>query len=84
MKSKDKPLKIFICPNCKSTDVYHPLEFSTLFGLMPKWRCRKCKFESVGFPQVIIPKNKLNKINEDYKNKAKKTKKTKSTGRKKK
>jgi len=58
---KGKNLKIYLCPKCKSEKVYHPFEFKNLFGLIPKWRCKKCGFESPVFPFANIDKNKLNK-----------------------
>ena len=63
-KSKQKTIKVFICPKCKSFDVYHPLGFSSLWGLFPKWRCKSCDFNSLLFPQIVIEESKLKKLNE--------------------
>ena len=61
-KDESKKIKVFICPNCRSTSVYHPLEIKNLWGLIPIWRCRKCKFQASTFPQWVIDKDKLNKM----------------------
>lgn len=63
-KTKDKPIKVYFCPRCKSTDVGYIFTLKNVFGIFPKMRCRKCDFESfAGFPQAIISQKKLNSLN---------------------
>jgi len=59
---KHKPLKIYFCPKCKSKDVGFIFTFRNIFGIIPKMRCKKCGFESIGFPQITISKEQLAKL----------------------
>jgi len=62
MKTQNKNhIKLYICPKCKSTNVYHPFKLRNFFGVIPKWECGDCGFNSSLFPILIIDKNKLKK-----------------------
>jgi len=60
-----KQIKIFFCPKCKSKNVKHFFALRNLFGLIPRWKCKDCGFESSIFPMLIINKSKLKKLNKD-------------------
>jgi hypothetical protein len=53
--SKGKKVKVgkYICPKCKSRNVGKIYSFRTLFGIVPKWRCKKCGLEEMVFPRVV-------------------------------
>ena len=59
-KAKNKIIKLYFCPECKSKEVGYIFEFHNIFGIIPRMRCRKCKREGL-FPIMIINLNKLNK-----------------------
>lgn len=63
---KVRTLKIFFCPKCKSKDVGYIFALRNIFGVIPKMRCKKCGFESMGFPLLVVDKEKLNKKNKKY------------------
>ncbi len=66
-----KQIKLYFCPKCKSGNVKHPFGFGNLFGLLPKWRCIKCGYESFAFPQAVFDADKLDKmIKKENKSKA--------------
>lgn len=54
-------LKVYFCPKCRSKDVGYIFTLRNVFGIIPKMRCRKCGFEAVAFPILVVDKNKLNK-----------------------
>jgi len=56
-----KNIKVYFCPKCKSKDVGFMFRFKNIFGVIPRMRCRKCGFESMTFPLLVISKDKLNK-----------------------
>ena len=60
-KKKPKQLKVYFCPKCKSTKVFHPFRLRNLFGVIPRWECRDCNFQSAIFPIGIVNVGKLNK-----------------------
>jgi len=68
---KNRQVRLFFCPRCKSEDVRHFFALKNLFGLIPKWRCRKCNFEGMIFPQLVISKSKLDKLNKKMEKKKK-------------
>jgi len=72
---KEKPLKVYFCPKCKSTDVGFVFRFQNLFGLLPRIVCKKCNYSSGMFPIAVIPKSKLNKLNKKEENKKARRKK---------
>jgi len=82
-KQKDKKIRVYFCPKCKSFDVKYVFGLGNLFGVIPKQRCNNCRFEMSGFPVLITTKNKLEedfekrKLNNDLeiKNKNKSIKK---------
>jgi len=57
----DKKIQAYFCPKCKSVDVKYVFGLWNLFGVVPKMRCSKCEFESVGFPMIVTSKKKLAK-----------------------
>ena len=59
--NKKQTVKIYICPKCKSTNVKHPFKLRNLFGIIPRWECNECKFQSDIFPIAEINLNKLKK-----------------------
>ena len=67
---KDKKVKVYFCPKCKSREVGYIFALRSIFGLMPRMRCRKCGFESSVFPILVTSEKHLNKL--DKKNKRKK------------
>lgn len=66
---KDKVVKVYFCPNCRSKDVGYIFTLRNIFGILPKMRCRKCGYESVVFPQLVISGKKLDKLNKKYRGK---------------
>ena len=61
--SKEKEIKVYICPKCKSVEVGYILGFKNIFGIIPRMRCKKCKFEAMTFPLIVIDEKHLNKLN---------------------
>ena len=61
--TKEKPVKIYICPKCKSENVGFVFGVKNIFGLLPKMQCKKCDYFSPIFPQLVISKKKLEKLN---------------------
>ena len=57
----EKPLKVYFCPKCKSTNVRFVFRLQNIFGLLPRIECRKCNYHSGMFPILVIPKSKLKK-----------------------
>lgn len=60
--AKEKLLKIYFCPKCKSKDVGFIFTLRNIFGIIPKMRCKHCGFESIGFPQITLSKKQLAKL----------------------
>lgn len=58
---KKETIKLYFCPKCRSKDVAYIFQLKNIFGLLPKMKCKKCGFEAIGFPIIIIDKAKLNK-----------------------
>ena len=52
-------VKVSFCPKCKSNDVRYTFGLGNLFGVIPKMRCFKCGYTNVGFPILVVDKNKL-------------------------
>jgi len=59
-KNKMKQIKLYFCPECNSKDVHHPFELKNLFGVIPKWRCRECNFQSPIFPLAVFNSDAIN------------------------
>ena len=57
----DREVKVYFCPDCKSTDVKYVFGLGNLFGVIPKMRCGKCGLEMASFPLLVTSKNKLKK-----------------------
>jgi len=69
-KENDEEVRMYFCPKCRSTKVSPIQGWRNAFGLIQKWRCKDCGFENMGFPILVVNKNKLNKkINKTGKNK---------------
>ena len=64
-KSKEKTIKVYFCPKCRSKDVGYIFTFGNIFGIIPKMRCKKCGYTGI-FPQLVIPLSKLLKLNKKY------------------
>ena len=60
IKGKDKTIKLYFCPKCKSKEVGYIFEFQNIFGIIPRMKCRKCKNQGI-FPIMVFNLNKLNK-----------------------
>ncbi len=58
-----KPVKVYFCPKCKSTDVGYVFGVKNLLGIIPRMQCKKCGFHLTSFPQWVVEKEKLNKLN---------------------
>lgn len=59
--SKEKLLKVYFCPKCKSTSVRYVFGFRNLFGVVPRMQCEDCSFSASVFPQFVeLPKKKAN------------------------
>jgi len=60
-KEKNKQVKVYFCPKCKSVDVGFIFGWRNAFGIIPKMQCKKCNFSNMTFPLGVVDKNKLNK-----------------------
>ena len=58
---EDKKIKVSFCPKCKSTQIRHIFELRTLFGVMPKMKCKSCGNEMIVFPILVTTKKALEK-----------------------
>ncbi len=58
---KNKDIKVWFCPKCKSHDVKYIFGIGNLFGVIPKMRCDKCGLEMPSFPILVVDKKTLNK-----------------------
>jgi Zn ribbon nucleic-acid-binding protein len=76
MLGKKEKVSVRFCPECKSTDVGFVFRLQNIFGLMPRVECRKCGFQDVDFPLLVVGKDSLEKKG---KKKAKKKTKKKVT-----
>ena len=70
-KQKNKIIKAFFCPKCKSTSIRFIFGFKNLMGLLPRQKCMSCGLEAAGFPQLVVDKKKLDKLNKRKKGKKK-------------
>jgi len=61
-KETGKKIKVYFCPKCKSKNVGYMFNFRNAFGIMPRMQCKKCKFESTIFPQLVVSENKLKQM----------------------
>ena len=60
-KEKDKQVKAYFCPKCKSMDVGYTFQLRNLFGLIPTMQCKKCHYKAPIFPLLVVSKSKLRK-----------------------
>jgi DNA-directed RNA polymerase subunit M/transcription elongation factor TFIIS len=60
MKDK-KEIKLYFCPSCKSKEVGYIFTLRNLFGVIPKMQCKKCGYEAVAFPIMVVDLSKLGK-----------------------
>lgn len=58
---KEKKIKAYFCPSCKSTNVKYVFELRNLFGVLPKMRCLDCKTEMASFPILTTNEGELKK-----------------------
>lgn len=56
---KKEIVKVYFCPKCNSTNVFHPFRLGNLFGVLPKWECRDCNYQAGLFPILNVEKAKL-------------------------
>lgn len=77
-KTKDKKVKAYFCPKCKSTNVKYVFELKNAFGVIPKMRCLNCKTEMSSFPIIKTTQGEIKEAIE-----AKPTVKTKGVVKKK-
>lgn len=61
-KFQDKIEKVYLCPKCRSSNVFKIRNFGTFFGLICKWKCNSCGFEERVFPFVDKKFSKGGKI----------------------
>lgn len=73
----EKEIKVSFCPKCKSSDVKYVFELGNLFGVVPKMRCGKCKFEMQSFPILVTTKKALMSSDKTKKKVVKKNRRTK-------
>ena len=66
-KEKNKTIKLYFCPECKSKEISYIFEFHNIFGIIPRMRCKNCKREGF-FPIMVIDVKNLNKLNKNKKN----------------
>jgi transposase-like protein len=59
----EKPVKVYFCPKCKSTDVGYVFGVKNLLGIIPRMQCKKCGFHLTSFPQWVIEQKELKKAN---------------------
>lgn len=67
MAQKDKTIKLYFCPECKSKEVGYIFELHNIFGIIPRMRCKSCKREGF-FPIMVVDIKSLNKLNKNKKN----------------
>ena len=48
-----KEIRMYFCPRCKSHQVFPVQGWRNAFGIIPKWRCKKCGFENMTFPMAV-------------------------------
>ncbi len=56
---KKEMVKVYFCPKCNSTNVFHPFRLGNLFGVLPKWECKDCNYQAGLFPILNVEKAKL-------------------------
>tara|TARA_Y100000310_G_scaffold345496_1_gene465647 strand:- start:5236 stop:5508 length:273 start_codon:yes stop_codon:yes gene_type:complete len=69
---KQKEVKVYFCPKCRSMDVGFVFGIRNLMGILPMMQCKKCGFRGGVFPLVVISKEKLKKLNKKVEKKNKK------------
>jgi len=56
-KKKDKEeVRVYLCPKCRSKNVQRVISLKSLFGLLSRWRCKKCGYEDLIFPLLSSKK----------------------------
>lgn len=56
---KVEKIEVFVCPKCQSTNVGYTFGVKNIFGIVPRMKCKDCKFESMTFPKWVIDKDKI-------------------------
>jgi len=67
MKEKERTLKVYFCPSCKSEQVGYVFRLGNAFGVIPKMECKQCKYSAPIFPQWVVGQKKLNELNKKVK-----------------
>jgi hypothetical protein len=62
-----RKIKVYFCPQCRSKDVGYIFGIKNVFGIIPKMKCKKCKFEAMVFPLLVISEEKIKKLNKRMK-----------------
>ena len=83
MAEKEKPLKLYFCPKCKSKEVGYVFTLGNIYGIVPRMKCKKCEYRAAIFPVMVISPTQLKKIKSKYEAKMKQSTKTKITKKKK-
>ena len=68
----NEEVRVYFCPECKSTDVRYVFGLMNLFGTIPTQECKKCNLRSSTFPILIAKKAVLEQREEEKKTLAKK------------
>jgi hypothetical protein len=58
-----KKIKVYFCPKCRSKNVGYIFGMKNVFGIIPKMKCKKCKFEAMTFPLLVVSQEKIKKLN---------------------
>lgn len=58
-KEKEKPVRAYFCPKCRSMEVRYVFRLRNLFGLVPTMECKKCDYSARIFPLLVVSKSKL-------------------------
>lgn len=73
LQNREKEIKVYICPSCKSLEVGYIFKLRNVWGIIPKMQCKVCSYEAMIFPMLVTNEKGLRKI------KAKKNKKVKKS-----
>ena len=68
----NEEVRVYFCPECKSTDVKYVFGLMNLFGTIPTQECGGCNLRSSVFPVLIAKKAVLEQREAEKKAKLKK------------
>lgn len=57
--AKDKEIRVYFCPRCKSTSIRYIFGFGNVFGVIPRQKCQNCGLEAPAFPILVTSSEKL-------------------------